>query len=267
MTLDEKFDKLKNRLKQMDRVVIAFSGGVDSTFLLKAASMSGLREILAVTGQSESMPEEEFSFSKEIAGSLNVRHRIIRTNELGNNNYSKNPPDRCYYCKKELFGKLKEIAREEDFPFILDGTNSDDAGDWRPGTRAAREEGVESPLFEAGLGKVEIRELSKSLGLPTWNKPATPCLSSRIPYGQEITAEALERVGRAEAFIRKLGLKELRVRNHSDVARIEIHPDDFCKLIDNPVREEIVDYLKSIGFKYIALDLQGFRSGSGNEVL
>jgi len=267
MTLDDKFDKLKKSLRQMDRVIIAFSGGVDSTFLLKAASMSGLREVLAVTGQSESMPEEEFSFSKAIAGSFNVEHRIIRTNELDNNNYSKNPPDRCYYCKKELFGKLKEIAEKEDFPFILDGTNSDDAKDWRPGRRAAREEGIESPLLEAGLTKNEIRELSRSLGLPTWNKPATPCLSSRIPYGQEITAEALEKVGKAETFIRKFGIMELRVRNHSGVARIEIHPDDFGKLTGEQARKEIVNYLRSIGFKYITLDLQGFRSGSGNEVL
>ncbi|MBI5665228.1 MAG: ATP-dependent sacrificial sulfur transferase LarE [Nitrospirae bacterium] len=267
MTLDEKFDKLKTRLRQMDRVVIAFSGGVDSTFLLKAASMSGLREVLAVTGQSESMTEEEFSFSKEIAGSLDVKHRIIRTNELGNNNYSKNPPDRCYYCKKELFGKLKDIAQQEGFSFILDGTNSDDVNDRRPGRRAAYEEGVESPLLETGLTKNEIRELSKALGLPTWNKPATPCLSSRIPYGLEITAEALEKVSKAETFIRKFGVTELRVRNHSEVARIEVHPDDFHKLTGAQARKEIVDYLRSIGFKYITLDLQGFRSGSGNEAL
>ncbi len=267
MTLDEKFTRLKNRLKQMDRVIIAFSGGVDSTFLLKAASMSGLKEVLAVTGQSESMPGEEFSFSKEMAGSLNVSHRIIRTNELGNSNYSTNPPDRCYYCKKELFGKLKQIAEKEDFPFILDGTNLDDAIDRRPGRRAANEEGVESPLLEAGLTKNEIRELSKAIGLPTWNKPATPCLSSRIPYGQEITAEALERISKAEIFIRKYGVKELRVRNHSEVARIEIHPDDFHRLTGDPARKEIGNYLRSIGFKYITLDLQGFRSGSGNEVL
>lgn len=251
----------------MDRVIIAFSGGVDSTFLLKAASLSGLGDVLAVTGQSESMPEEEFSFARAIAVSLNVKHRIIRTNELGNSDYSKNPPDRCYYCKKELFSKLKQIAQEEDFPYILDGTNADDAKDRRPGRRAAREEGVESPLLEAGLSKNEIRELSKALGLPTWNKPATPCLSSRIPYGQEITAEALERISKAEIFIRRFGVKELRVRNHGEVARIEIHPDDFHKLTGEQARKEIVDYLRSVGFKYIALDLQGFRSGSGNEAL
>ena len=267
MTLDEKFTSLKNRLRQMDRVIIAFSGGVDSTFLLKAASMSGLREVLAVTGQSESMPEEEFFFSKEIAGSFHVRHRVIRTNEMENNNYSANPPDRCYYCKKELFTKLKQIAEKEGIPFVLDGTNSDDARDWRPGRRAAREEDVVSPLLEAGLSKNEIRELSKALGLPTWNKPATPCLSSRIPYGLQITPEALEKVSKAETFIRQYGVKEIRVRNHAEVARIEIDPNDFHKLTTATARKEIVNYLRSIGFKYITLDLQGFRSGSGNEVL
>lgn len=266
-SLLDKFNKLKDSLKTMDRVIIAFSGGVDSTFLLKTASISGLSEVLAVTGQSESMAEEEFSFSKELAGSFNVRHRIIRTNELGNNDYSKNPPNRCYYCKKELFSKLKKIAENENFPFILDGTNADDAADWRPGRLAAQEEGVESPLLDSALTKNEIRELSKALGLPTWNKPATPCLASRIPYGQEITTKELEKVSRAEAFIRKFGVMELRVRNHSDVARIEIHPDDFEKLTAAPVRNEIAAYLRSIGFKYITLDLQGFRSGSGNEVL
>ncbi|GBD97182.1 MAG TPA: ATP-dependent sacrificial sulfur transferase LarE [Nitrospirae bacterium] len=267
MTLEEKFNKLKNRLKEMDRVIIAFSGGVDSTFLLKAASVSGLSKVLAVTGRSESMPEEEFSFSGEITSSLNLRHRIIETNELENTNYSSNPPDRCYFCKKELFGRIREIANKEDFPFILDGTNADDAWDRRPGRRAAEEEGVESPLLDAGLSKDDIRKLSKILDLPTWNKPATPCLSSRFPYGQKITAEALERVNKAETFIRKFGVKELRVRNHSDVARIEILPDDFPKLMDNASRKEIVDFLKSLGFKYVAIDLQGFRSGSFNELL
>ena len=265
MTLEEKFNKLKNRLKEMDRVIIAFSGGVDSTFLLKAASVSGLSEVLAVTGQSESMPEEEFSFSRGITSSLNVRHRIIETNELEDTNYSSNPPDRCYFCKKELFGRLREIANKEDFPFILDGTNADDAGDRRPGRLAAEEEGVESPLLDAGLSKDDIRKLSRTLDLPTWNKPATPCLSSRFPYGQTITAEALERVSKAETFIKKFGVKELRVRNHSDVARIEILPDDFPKLMDNASRKEIVDFLNSLGFKYVAIDLQGFRTGSLNE--
>ncbi|MDH4027331.1 MAG: ATP-dependent sacrificial sulfur transferase LarE [Nitrospirota bacterium] len=265
MTTDEKFNNLKNRLREMDRAVIAFSGGVDSTFLLKAATMSGMSEVLAVTGLSESLPEEEAAFAAEITASLNVRHRTLMTEELKNEEYAKNPPDRCYYCKKELFGRLREIAGEGDFHFILDGTNADDAHDWRPGLRAAREEGVASPLLEAGLGKKEIRELSCALGLRTWDKPATPCLSSRFPYGQKITAEALERVSKAETFIKGLGIKELRVRNHAEVARIEVLPEDFPKLLRG--REDVAGYLRTLGFKYVTLDLQGFRSGSSNEVL
>lgn len=267
MTQEEKFNKLKDRLKQMDRVIIAYSGGVDSTFLLKAASLSGLSEILAVTGLSESLPGEEFSFAKKMAESLSVKHRTIVTEELKDSNYSDNPPDRCYYCKKELFSRLKEIAGKEDFPFVLDGTNADDAVDWRPGRRAAAEEGVHSPLLDTGFSKKEIREISKALGLPTWDKPATPCLSSRFPYGQKITPEALERVNKAEAFIRRFGIKELRVRNHQEVARIEILPEDFPKLTEDAVREEIIHFLGSLGFKYIALDLRGFRSGSSNEAI
>ena len=267
MRPEEKFNKLKERLKEMDRVIIAFSGGVDSTFLLKAASMSGLSKILAVTGRSESMSEEEFSFSGEMAVSLNTEQRVITTNELRDTNYTSNPPDRCYYCKKELFGRLREIAEREGFRFILDGTNADDAMDWRPGRRAAAEQGVESPLLDLGFSKDEIRQFSRTLGLPTWDKPATPCLSSRFPYGQKISAEALERVNKAETFIKKFGIRELRVRNHSDLARIEIHPEDFPRLMDNHARQEIVEYLKSLGFRYIAIDLQGFRSGSSNEHL
>jgi len=267
MTLDDKLNKLKEDLKAMDRVIIAFSGGVDSAFLLKAASEAGLSEILAVTGMSESLPREELSFAIELASSLNIKHSTILTEELMDSNYSNNPPDRCYYCKKDLFGKLREIAEKENFSFILDGTNADDVHDWRPGRRAAIEEGVESPLLNAGLSKKEIRELSRRYGLSTWDKPATPCLSSRFPYGQKITAEALKRVNKAESFIRKFGFRELRVRDHSETARLEVNPEDFRILINDTVREKIVDFLKSIGYKNITLDLQGFRSGSANELL
>ncbi len=267
MTLDEKFEKLKNKLKKMDRVIIAFSGGVDSTFLLKAASLSGLNEVLAVTGLSESLPEEEAEFAEEMAGSLKVKHRTIKTDELENIEYSDNPPDRCYYCKKELFTKLNKIADEENYSFVLDGTNADDADDWRPGRKAAGEETVVSPLLDTGFTKKEIREISRTLGLPTWDKPATPCLSSRFPYGQKISAEALERVHKAEVFIRKYGVTELRVRNHGDMARIEILPDEFKKITGSKSRNEIVGFLKSLGYKYITLDLQGFRSGSANETI
>lgn len=267
MTTDEKFTALKNRLKKMDRVIIAFSGGVDSTFLLKTASISGLSKVLAITGVSASLSQEECAFAKNMAETFDVDYRTITTEELENGSYTDNSPDRCYHCKKDLFVKLKNISARENLPFMLDGTNADDAGDRRPGSRAAREEGVESPLLDIGFSKQEIRDVSKSLGLPTWNKPATPCLSSRFPYGHKITVEALGRVEKAEAFIRKLGVKELRVRNHSEVARIEVLPEDFTKLMDGPVRDEINNYLKSLGFKYVTIDLQGFRSGSSNEVL
>ncbi len=215
---------------------------------------------------SESLPQEEFAYAREIADFLNINHRTIVTEELKDTNYSNNPPDRCYYCKKELFSKLKDIAMKENFYFILDGTNADDAKDWRPGKRAAKEEDVQSPLLDVGLSKKEIRKISHTLGLPTWDKPATPCLSSRFPYGQKITAEALEKVNKAEAFIRKFGVKELRVRVHSEMARIEILPEEFPKLMDNSVRKEIIAFLKSLGYRFITLDLQGFRSGSSNEL-
>jgi uncharacterized protein len=267
MTTDKKFTTLKNRLKQMDRVIIAFSGGVDSTFLLKTASISGLSKVMAVTGVSASLSQEECGFAKNMAESFDVDYRTITTEELENSSYTDNSPDRCYHCKKDLFLRLKDIAARENFPFVLDGTNADDAKDWRPGSRASKEEGVESPLRDIGFSKQEIRDVSKSLGLSTWNKPATPCLSSRFPYGQKITIEALGRVEKAEAFIRKYGVKELRVRNHSEVARIEVLPEDFTKIMDGPVRDEINNFLKSIGFKYVTIDLQGFRSGSANELL
>ncbi len=267
MTLNDKFTRLKESLGLMERVIIAYSGGVDSTLLLKASSISGLKKILAVTADSESFPRDELFFAKKTASDLNIKHRIIKTEELKDKNYASNPPDRCYYCKKELFGKLRDIAVKEGFPFILDGTNADDIKDWRPGTRAALETDVHSPLLEAGLGKQEIRDISRTLKLPSWDKPSTPCLSSRFPYGQNITSQALLRVNRAEDFIKKFGVKQLRVRDHAETARIEILPEDFHLLMDETRRKEIVSFLKSLGYKYISLDLHGFRSGSLNEFL
>lgn len=265
MKTSEKLDILKESLKGMGRVIIAFSGGVDSTFLLKAASISGLEEIIAVTAVSESIPEEELTFTKEITAQLNIAHRMITTDEMNDENYSNNPPDRCYYCKKELFTRLKKIASDEGFSHILDGSNLDDMKDWRPGRRAAKELDVISPLSEAGLGKQEIRELSKGLGLSTWDKPSSPCLASRFPYGQKITSDSLGRVGRAERFIRQFGLKELRVRDHGDTARIEILPEEFHILLDTSASDRIVTHLKSLGYKHVTLDLRGFRSGGFNE--
>lgn len=266
MATDEKFKALKDSLHHMERVIIAFSGGVDSTFLLKAASLSGLEDILAVTSASKSLPKKELDFSKLMTSALNIRHKIIETEEMRDENYSNNPPDRCYYCKKELFGRLRSVAEENDFHFVLDGTNADDKEDWRPGRRAALENGVHSPLLDTGFSKREIRDISRTLGLPTWDKPATPCLSSRFPYGEKITASGLERVELAENFIKKFGFKELRVRDHGRTARIEIISDDFKVCMDEEVRPRILSYLKSLGYNYVSLDLQGFRSGSMNEV-
>jgi uncharacterized protein len=267
MTPEDKFNRLKEELKKMERVIVAFSGGVDSTFLLKAASLAGLHDLLAVTGVSESLPDDELTFTREMTSMLKIRHREIITDELNNKKYADNPPDRCYYCKKELFGKLKDIAAKENYSYVLDGSNSDDEDDWRPGKRAAAEEGVRSPLCNAGLTKEEIRKLSYKLDLPTWNKPATPCLASRFPYGNKITPEALGKVYQAEQYIRQFGINELRVRNHPDVARVEINPADFPVIMNNEVRQKIIDHLKSLGFRYVTLDLQGFRSGSGNEAI
>ncbi len=267
MSIETKYNKLLVMLKEMDRVIIAFSGGVDSTFLLKAASVANLQDILAVTGISDSLPEEELSFTKEMTSSMGIKHMTIDTDEINNDNYTANSPDRCYYCKKELFSKLKDMAAREKYPYILDGTNTDDNEDWRPGSLAAKEEGVQSPLRDTGLTKNDIRILSKTLGLATWNKPATPCLASRFPYGQKITAESLGRVHKAETFIRALGIKEFRVRSHAGLARIEVHVRDFPIIMNDTSRMEIVNYLKSLGFQYITIDLQGFRTGSSNEYL
>ncbi|MBI5050098.1 MAG: ATP-dependent sacrificial sulfur transferase LarE [Nitrospirae bacterium] len=264
MTLNGKFNKLKESLRQMERVVIAYSGGVDSTFVLKAASLSNLKRLLAVTASSESLPSDELSLAEQTVFSLNIPHRIIKTEELKDENFSNNPSDRCYYCKRELFSLLRDIAVKEDFCYVLDGTNADDAYDYRPGRRAAVEMGVRSPLLENGLGKEEIRKLSFELGLPTWNKPSAPCLASRFPYGHKITAGELKKIERAENFLKKFRLKELRVRHHGSIARIEVMPEDIPIFMDKKNRDETVNFLKSLGFKYVTIDLQGFRSGSLN---
>lgn len=265
MTLTDKFKKLTDSLNEMKSVVIAYSGGVDSTFLLKAATMANMERILAVIGISESLPDDDLEVAKQIVSMLNVPHRIIKTEELKDEKFSTNPRERCYYCKTELFCRLKEIARKENFLHVLDGTNADDVKDYRPGRNAAIEKGVRSPLLEAGLSKKDIRELSLELGLPTWDKPAAPCFASRFPYGENITAEALDRVKQAERFLKGFGLKELRVRHHGDIARIELVPDEMAIFADKDKRTETVGFLKTIGFKYVTLDLQGFRSGSLNE--
>ncbi len=265
MPIDEKYNKLLEILKGMDSVLLAFSGGVDSTFLLKALKDSGVR-MIAVTAVSETMPKSDLKCAQEMAAHLGVPFRELVTSELDNPEFSKNPKERCFYCKDELFSKLFRIAGEEGYAVVLDGNNADDLSDFRPGRRAAAKHGVKSPLIDAGLTKQEIRQLSKSLGLPTWSRPASPCLSSRFPYGMQITKDGLRRVEDAESFLKSLGFEELRVRNHNnDLARIEVPRTDLDRLMETETRAKIALRFRELGFKYITVDIEGFRSGNLNE--
>ncbi len=261
---DEKFSHLTEILKTMESAVLAYSGGVDSTLLLKAIQLSGIRA-LAVTAVSETMPENDLLFSKKMCEETGIKQRIIKTEELNIENFAKNPHDRCFYCKDELFSKIREIAGDEGYRFVLDGSNLDDTTDWRPGRKAALNHSVRSLLIEAGLGKKEIREISQRLNLPSWNRPSSPCLASRFPYGEQITAEALKQVAEAEGFLRSLGLKEFRVRHHSDIARIELKEEDMAMALKPEMRKTITEKLKSIGYRFVVIDIEGFRSGRMNE--
>jgi uncharacterized protein len=263
-----KFVRLQEIFQSMGKVLVAFSGGVDSTLLLKVAQDTlGDKNVLAVTALSPLYPERELAGVKKLIQTLGGRHRFIRSNELEIPRFSENPPDRCYYCKKKLFRELLEIAKEEVIPFIVEGSTLDDDKDHRPGRVAIQELRIRSPLKEAMFAKMEIRELSKELGLPTWNKPSFACLASRFPYGEEITEGALRMVEAAEGFLFGVGFKQVRVRHYGNLARIEILKEEMERLMNGSLREKVVNRLKEIGYTYVTLDLQGFRSGSMNEVL
>jgi pyridinium-3,5-biscarboxylic acid mononucleotide sulfurtransferase len=265
-TINEKYQKLKTVILDLRKVLVAFSGGVDSTFLLKAATdLLGNNCVLAVTAVSATASRQEMLDAGTYAEGFGVEHVVIGTEELYIPEFVQNPPNKCYICKKHRFGKLIELSREKGFDIVVDGENADDHLDFRPGSQAAKELGIRSPLREAGLTKQDIRCLSKQFGLPSWNKPSFACLASRIPYHELITAEKLNQVDEGEEFLRKLGfLPQLRVRHHGDTARIELDNKDIRRLVQDHIRDRVVKYFKSLGFGFVTIDLEGYRMGSLN---
>jgi uncharacterized protein len=268
ITLDEKYNLLREILKRLKKVTVAYSGGVDSTFLLKVAvDTLGSENVLACIGVSPSLAKSQYHRAVECAKLIGANLKEVEVQEIYSSEYSANNPDRCYHCKSYLYSVLKEIAGEKGLTHVICGSNYDDMDDFRPGNKAADLQGVCSPLMEAEMTKNDVRELSRKLNLPTADLPASPCLASRVTYGLEITEQRLKQIEQAEEFLRRLNLSEFRVRHHDTIARIEVWPEDIDIVINEPVRLEIVDKFKSLGFKYVTLDLQGFRSGSLNELL
>lgn len=263
----EKLKILEDHLKTLESVAIAFSGGVDSTFLLKVASKVLGENVLAITATSSTYPERELKEAIAFAEELHVKQVVIASDELEVEGFAENPVNRCYLCKNELFGKLKAIAEKEGMKHLVEGSNFDDLGDYRPGMQAVKEHEVRSPLREAMLTKNDIRELSREMGLKTWNKQSFACLSSRFPYGEKITHERLKMIDKAEQFLLDQGFKQVRVRFHGDIARLELGQGEFVRMLDETVRSKVYEEFNKIGFKYTALDLKGYRTGSMNEGL
>jgi uncharacterized protein len=265
--LDTKYAALRDLLRDMGQVVIGYSGGVDSTLVLKVAHDVLGENAVAVTGDSEAFPQGEVDAALEVAEAMGVTVTRVRTHELANPHFAVNNPNRCYHCKTELFTELRTVAEERGIPWILDGSHSDDGrpGDHRPGMRAAAERGVRSPLREAGMTKADVRALALHLGIPNWDKPSFACLSSRFPYGTEITAPLLAKLDACEKYLRELGFRQFRVRHHDTIARIEVEPADIVRVVE--LREKINARFKEIGYTYVALDLEGYRSGKMNDTL
>lgn len=260
--------KVRTIVRDIGGLLIAFSGGVDSTVLLKIALEElGTENVLAVTAHGDVHTPEELERSRVIASHMGARHAIIDSHELDVPGFSANPPERCFLCRGEMYSHMWRLARREGLGTVADGANRDDSADYRPGLRAARSQGVRSPLAEAGLGKEEVRALARELGLSNWDLPSTPCLSSRFPYGEQITRDKLRIVAAAERRLRELGFGTARVRHHGDLARIEVLKDDVARAAEEEVRRAIVGYLRELGYVYVTLDLEGFRSGSMNEAL
>lgn len=266
--LNRRYQQLQANIRRYRKALLAFSGGVDSTLLLRVmVDVLGRGEVLACLGVGNALSASEEKQARELAEAIGADMKIVNPNEMANPGYRANAPNRCYFCKSELYRALTDVARQGNYEVIFNGTNADDLGDHRPGLTAATEYEVVSPLAEAGLNKADVRALSKHLKLPTWDKPAQPCLASRVVYGISVNPDRLKQIEQAEAFLRSKGLRDLRVRHHDRTARMEVPADEIVRLATEPLRSEVVNYLKQLGFTYVSLDLQGFRSGSGNEVL
>ena len=267
LSTEEKEQNLRRLMRDLKSVLVAYSGGVDSSYVALIATQELGEKAICAMGISPSVSQNQFQQAEQIAKDFKFNYLSINTEELENPNYQANPTNRCYFCKSELYGRLTPLAKENKCEVILDGSNLDDTGDFRPGRQAAQEKGVRSPLIEVELSKAEIRELSKKHGLPTWDQPSSPCLSSRIAYGIPVSIERLSKVERGEDFLRQLGLKEFRVRNHGELVRLEIAPTEFEKILSKEITDLMAEKFRSLGFKYVTLDLHGYRSGAMNEVL
>jgi uncharacterized protein len=265
--MDTKFERLTNLLREQEGLLVAFSAGVDSTFLLKIAHMVMAEKAIALTASSPTAPPGELEAAKEFAKNLGCRHIILDSHEMANPSFAENPVNRCFFCKDELYRICRKQADQLGIATVVDGTNLDDLKDHRPGLKAAKEWGVRHPLVEAEMTKEDIRRYSRALDLPTWDKPSSPCLSSRFPYGTEITFDRLKKVAACEVFMKELRFREFRVRYHGNLARIEVSPNEIDRLFEREIRDAIVKKFKEIGYNYVSLDLQGFRSGSLNEAL